>query len=948
MIFNQSLSRTFEKSCKNSTNKKDRRYLFAPELSTVMNVSGRKLRSGKEINKISGNGKSAMKVDPKIENKKVNTKAVTNAVTKTENKKVNTKAVTNAVTKTLKSNKTNKIKEKKENESTLRTKRKSRIKNRTTKHVVLSSKRKANIPETEKSMSFRQMSLKESFSNQEALSKRLRPRKDCRNYCEDSVVRQTSISSKQKNNPTANNELKLPVYKSIKLNNETLRNVSDVYDFKFDENDSKEKLMGKRKKRIVKRTVQKKTKKVKCVAENKLKVAQVALENLSNDAIASIKTKKIQVDTDKEHVSSSTDVVKKSDDDVNKQNELMTSIDTNNLEAESNNVKHLEAKEKLRQNVNEDNEKAQDTKSSGLKIISVKNVNNAKINITPLKLQQKIFTPFRKTNIFDEKVKSYSESMINDSLISKSLSPIKKLTVNFDAGSPWRLSPVNTFSQIRNLFQSTPQPRMLQVLESKKKITKDEAIKCLETAKKNKESEIINEDVNMQKTLNYSNRKVGHITRKFGREITNLDNSVPVSNENVVNEQYEEMENNKVLRFPTHTSKDSQNTIGITLMDTIVLNDTEKDKENAAPKSPSKSPFKSPSKSPSKAKKLLKKRLRKTTDINFSPKRKKSCQEVKENSNIQLQLDTISKLNCSNSLLHSSDKNQEENKDIFEPQPGPSGLQSFKSPSHKPLQQTNLNAFLNVMEMPESTRINTTHGIFDDAQSTPIYGKPFKSIKAINTKRMELDNAFGFNDDSDTILGISPINPHPIKKNVKDINVLKIKTNVEEIKRPSALPVRILPKEINQKVVPEKVNADENNKEDKDDKKEMEKENVIAEEFLSETKNRFIDAHSFTDTFDIFEETKEVLDKSLDTPMFNDFPTHFREPPRRSYKRKRNVRFDFHEDDSDEQEDNDQLMERKKKKHGKLKKSEVKRLEKWVESINETFQEIDHYELVVE
>lgn len=912
-----------------------------------MNASGRKLRSGKVINKVAGSGKSAMKADPKTENKKVTTKAVTKAVTKTLKSKP---AKSDSVKK-------NKVNEKEENESMLKTKRKSSIKNRTTKRVVLSSKRKANISEAEKSKGFRQMSLKESFLNQEALSKRLRPRKDCRNYCEDSVVRRTSIPSQQENDPTESNKLKLPVYKSIKLSNDTLRNVSDIYDFKFDENDSKEKLIGKRKKRIIKRAVQKKTKKTKCVVQNKLKKARVTLENISNDPITLMKMNKIEVNTDKKHASPSINIVKESDDDVNKQNELMPSIDTNNLEAESNNVQHSEVNEvPLMQDVSEDNKKTAHTKSFGSRIISVENINNTEvlINTTPLRSQQKTFAPFRKTNIFGKTAKSYSESTIHNSLISKSLSPIKKLTTDFDTGSPWRLSPVNTFSQMKSLFQSTPQPKMLQILESKiKRSTKDQGIKCLESTKKNKVSETINEDVNMQKMFeksNLSNRKVGQVMRKFGREITNLDNSVVVNNENIVNEQYEEVESNKELRL---SNKDLQNTIGITFIDTPVLNDTKEDKENAVPKSPSKSP----SKSLSKSKKFLKKRLRKTTDINFSPKRKKICIESKENSNMQLQLESTIKLNRSDSTLHSSDKNQEESKEFFEPQPGPSGLQSFKSPSHKPLQQTNLNGFLNVMEIPESTRISTIHGIFDDAQSTPIYGKPFKPIKATNAKRMELDNAFGFNDVSDTILDISPIHPENenvedkkiLKMNVEDKKVLKTNTNVEEIKRPSALPIRILPREIKKNIVSEKVDADEN---DKKNKKEIEKENAIAEKSLSETKNKVIDVISFSDTFDMLEEAKEVQDdKSLDIPLFTDLPTHFTEPPRRSYKRKRNVRFNFHEDESEEEEDNDndnKKINRKKKKYGKLKGPEVKRMEEWVQSINETFQEIDHYELVVE
>ncbi|KAL2732050.1 uncharacterized protein V1478_004738 [Vespula squamosa] len=928
MIFTQSRSRTFGKRCKNFTNKKDKKYLFSQELSAMMKASGRNLRSSKTSTNRTSNriNKSTMKSDTAMENKKVAKKTLKPTSRKSDLIKIEM----------------TKGKEKKEIAS--RSKRTNTTETKSTKRIVLSSKRKTTIPQgvklKNKSSSFRQMSLKESFSNQEALSKRLRPRKECRNYCEDSVLQQTNIVSQQQkdreleNEPAVSDELKLPVYKSVKLNEESLRNVSDIYDFKFDENDSKEKLTGKRKRRIVNRVGQKRVKKTRLARQKQ--VAKVVIERLSSDIISLSTKKKIEGNNEEKHVLLPSIDIKKSEDVIENQNELLLSADNNKFEAESNNVQNLEVNQSVSTQAVSKNVIA-----SKPTIISIENLNNNEILLldTPLKSKPDNFAPFRKTSIFCNRIKSHQENTINDSLISKSLSPIKKASVNFDAGSPWRLSSLNTFSQVKNLFQSTPQPRTLEILQGKiKQSTKDQAAKCLETVKKNDVSEIINEDINRQKTcekFNYVNRKVGQAIRKFGTEITNLDNSVSINNNTVITEQYEEMASNKKLRV---SNKDLQNTIGkqglqnTTSLDSSTFNDTTEDKENAAPKSPSKS------------KKFLRNRLRKVTNTNSSPLRKKRHIKDKENSNIQSQLVNTQTINRSGSLPHAQEEKQEQSKEIFEPQPGPSGLQKFKSPNQKPLQQTNLNAFLNITEMPQSTRINTAHGIFGDAQSTPISGKPIKSIKTISdTKHMELDNAFGFNEDiGDIILDISPIYSDLTSDNVQDKNILK--KNVEETKRKSALPMRYLLREIKKDTVSKEVNAGENNEKDK------EKENIVLEKPLPETKNRLIDTAAFSDTFDVLGKVKDVKNDSADISLFTDLePTHFTQPPTRSYKRKRKVRFNFNESDSEEDEENNiHVSEKKRKKHGKLKEHEVRRMEEWVKSINETFQEIDHHELVVE
>lgn len=820
----------------------------------MMKASGRNLRSSKtstdrtSTNKIN---RSAMRSGTAMESKKTTVKTLRSTSKKSDLIKVEM------------------TKGKEEKEVVSRPKRKNITGTRSTKRIIISSKKKANVPEgvklKNKSSSFRQMSLKESFSNQEALSKRLRPRKECRNYCEDSVLQQTNIASQQKkdtdleNEPAVSDELKLPVYKSVKPNEESLRNVSDVYDFKFDENDSKEKLRGKRRRRVVNRMGQKKVKKTKHIIQKK--VSKVVLERLSSDVILLCTGNKIKGNN--EQKLPSIDIVEKFEGDIENQNELLQSVDSNRLETETNNVQNLEANHLLStQAVSEDTTKDPNATVSKPTIISIESLNNNKVlcTDTPLKSKPDNFAPFRKTNIFCNRVKLHQENTINDSLISKSLSPIKKAFINFDVGSPWRLSPINTFSQVKNLFQSTPQPRTLEILQGKiKPNTKDQATKCSETIKKNDVSEIINEDINKQKTsekFNYINRKVGQAIRKFGTEITNLDNSVSINNNPVITEQYEEMASNKKLRV---SNKDLQNTIGTTSMDSSAFNDTSKDKENAAPKSASKS------------KKFLRKRLRRVTNMSSSPLSKKRHIKDKENSNMQLQPVSTQTFNCSASLAYAQEEKQEQSKEIFEPQPGPSGLQKLKSPNQKPLQQTNLNAFLNITEMPQSIRINTAHGIFGDAQSTPISGKPIKPIKTIgDKKRMELDNAFGFNEDTaDMILDISPIYSDSTSNDVRDKNILK--TNVEETRRKSALPMRYFPREANEDTASKKGNAGEKNE------KVKEKENVVAKEPLLEMKNRLIDATAFSDTFDVLGEIKEVKNDSTNMmPLFTDLePTHF-------------------------------------------------------------------------
>ncbi|KAK2585567.1 hypothetical protein KPH14_010205 [Odynerus spinipes] len=976
------------------TGKRDTKYLIFQELPVIMKPSGRRLRSGKTLtNKTLNNSinKSKTKSDATKENKKVATRTVRSTSTKSR------------------STKAEKTKDMEKKENVSRINRENTNRTRSTRCTVLSSKKKVNIPEGTKlknKTSFRQMSLKESFSNQETLSKRLRPRKESRNYCEDSVLQQNNKNSVNKPNESTNS--KVPVYKSVKLNEESLKNESDVYDFKFDANDSKERLSARRRRRIINRVKQKRMKKTTYAKPKQ--VPPMVKEKVSSDVPTGNILKKAK--GDKERVpGSSTDTGKKSEDDTKKEHVQVSSSDinsaetepnnepssaeTNNIGIESNNVpssaesndtgiesnnaaSSAETKDTVIESDNasssaetkdtaieSDNALSAETRDTAIesdnvpklkmnqqpstkvisentekqpntvlkpRIVSIENLDKNKILIeTPVKSNAEHFAPFRKTNIFNNKGLSQYGNMMNHSLINKSFSPINKVSENFDPGSPWRISPVNTFSQVINLFQSTPQPKAVEILQGRIiRNAKDQAKRLFDATRKSDIIEADNENLSAQKTLdrpNYITRKFGQSTRKFGTEITNLDHSVQSTNTTnniTLTKQYEGAINNNALRNP---NINLQSTINIMPNDTPTYNDMTEDKENAVPKS-------------STTKKLLRKRLKKIASTSSSPLKKEKGIQDKENLNAQSEPANVQTFSPSSS--YAPKEKEEQSKEIFEPQPGPSGLQKFKSPSNnKPLQQTNLNAFLNIPEVPQSTTITTAHGIYDDAHSTPISGKPIKSIKPIDTEHMEIDNAFGFKDDSsDNNLDISPIYPDPESNDVQNKKVLK--TDVPQTRKNSALPARLLAQEIKKTIARENVDNREN------DAKNADKENIEVKKPLSSEKSKYVDTTDFSDTFDVLEEKEndETQKEQSDIPLFTDLePVHFTQPPKRSYKRKRNVKFSFSESSSEENESDDTEPERKKKKRGKLNKEDVKRMRNWIKSINETFQEIEHHEL---
>ncbi|XP_046750803.1 uncharacterized protein LOC124413999 [Diprion similis] len=276
----------------------------------------------------------------------------------------------------------------------------------------------------------------------------------------------------------------------------------------------------------------------------------------------------------------------------------------------------------------------------------------------------------------------------------------------------------------------------------------------------------------------------------------------------------------------------------------------------------------------------------------------------------------------------------------------------------KLMKQSKLNSFLNIDEMPESVTINTSHGIFGDSVATPAISEQTLKIP----RPAEIENCFGFDDDySSTQVTPSKFDTKqdrtPVKKLFERLKGRVLSTE----KDPSVKTARISLGEIKNTLYPRKETKIENieSRNDKKRKKELEinaindPRNQVADVRPTDASN----AVKFTDTFDVLSESApgQETDKSLDAEisLFADMePVHFTKPPRRSYAKKRErIRYWSSEEEDDELEDHVENPTHKKKKRQKLTKVaqiENKKIEEWVKSVNDTFREIDEFDLVVE
>ncbi|XP_011061052.1 PREDICTED: uncharacterized protein LOC105149970 [Acromyrmex echinatior] len=350
------------------------------------------------------------------------------------------------------------------------------------KKVVIVNKnlKKVNVSAKNKTLHLSKESV--SLRNNRTPVRRLRPRQTRRNYCEDSRLLQQFISPKQQDSMVIIEKLKenveskkVPVYKAAEPEKSS-EDKKDVYDFKFDSNDTKEKAP---KKKLRKRNVNKeKGKPIKRTTRKKV-IAKTRshkiIESPKIDADPSVKI--IQNDSPLEFVATtSTKENNMKKIEINKDIQTLKELVNKNIEKEvespridadnqmiqvlNNTGGHIEAP-RVDINIHEATtfsgtfiEQVRKENTSKPRIISIENANNIIVTTSPPKKTD--VQPFRPKNIFDNKTLSKEhDSTLRSTVLMKTLSPIVKTTSTFDFGSPWR-PPILTFSKTKHFIQSTP------------------------------------------------------------------------------------------------------------------------------------------------------------------------------------------------------------------------------------------------------------------------------------------------------------------------------------------------------------------------------------------------------------------------------------------------------------------------------------------------------------
>lgn len=637
------------------------------------------------------------------------------------------------------------------------------------KHEVKHSKRKKISNEINTNISgLRQTSLKESFTRQARIIG-LRSRKSVENSKEESVLISEHLPPERRNSVVvvarlSGRKRKVPVYKCVSPE-ASPKDTSEVYEFKFDVNDSKEGLPKKRKRRrIIKKTLVRKKKKIilqnqnaqktevdrngpidseseKKNDENPSKSSEIHQEgsvnveseenkeNKQEEKHSQILQEESKENREKKEVEKNLHMVQ--EDAVNtepaetKENSLLEFRQEDNVSVESAVEKTVNSnKEKLsEQSVLETAESSNEEETAGKAItkpviISVKDLSNRRITVMDNSRisSWKDLNPLKPTNI-----KIQHKNTINNSLFEKSLSPIPKSSENYSLNSPWRPPPLLTFSQVRSVFQSTPQSKQYEIIgkrfsRSSKKESRnyESTTKVKDTVRKN------DENISMEGHVNTGifRKRKPTIARKFGTEITNLDHSV---RSNLMEDLENIPPNAQSIVINPNANDDSKP-------------DSTESKENSVPS------YKSP-------KEVAKKGF---SGVEMIGPRK-----------------------------HATSIRSEEQKENSDPRPGPSGLQRNKVfDESRVLRQSNLNNFLNITETPQNTTIKTPHGIFNDVHSAPVSGKA--STKPTTESDMELKNAFGFDDDSSE--NVSPME-HEITNDEKDYEKPFARISVGELKK---------------------------------------------------------------------------------------------------------------------------------------------------------------------
>ncbi|KAK9294476.1 hypothetical protein QLX08_010930 [Tetragonisca angustula] len=694
------------------------------------------------------------------------------------------------------------------------------------KKDVRIEKRKVITKISRNTSNSKQISLKEAFLNQS----KVRVLRSHKNSTNDKSTKKL-INPKKK---------KVPIYECISPE-KSKESTNEIYEFKFDVNDSTERVPKKRKKRAV----------VKKTTTNK-KRRNVSVKQINTKELT--KSKRVKGVNVKFEENNPVEFLTKDKNDVLKTDFVETGVELDKEMKDSGNITSEENANTIKKPT----------------IISVEDLSNRRISIvgTSQTSTSPNFKPFRPTNIFNNRLTAQKKDALNFSLFEKSLSPIVKSTENLQIpSSPWRVASLYGFSQVNNVFQSTPQNNKYDIINKKisrvnNEVLNNESKQFGNMTKMKNNWQKNNENMSSGKHVHINTKTRNPLTpRKFGTEITNLDHSV----------QFKSSIEQTSEQISTKTETNQLTADSINVMSNVSKFDNNENK---------------------------------TINISSPMKSfKKGIIKVKQGGKVD----------------------KEEN---FDPQPGPSDLQSSIPNEERLLKQSNLNNFLNIMETPQSTIIKTAHGIFDDVQSTPITSKA--SVSTIVLK-----DTFGFSDDSNQ-------EESPIKdKDNKKEKLTQRNTELRNIK-----PIRLSIGEIKNKLLTKELKEDIHNKENILIKKKKVKKSPIERK----NRHRHVDIVNFSDTFDILSETGETSAASANSvPLFADLePSHFTEPPRYSYKRKRPTKISFSDDESDEEEKQITENEIKRKKTDKLKKDQEERLVEWIENINKTFNEVDKYELVID
>ena len=383
------------------------------------------------------------------------------------------------------------------------------------KAVINKNVKKVNVSAKNKTLHLSKESV--SLKNNRTPVRCLRPRQTRKNYCEDSRLLQQFISPKQQDSIVILEKLKenvedkkVPVYKATETFEKSSEDKKDVYDFKFDSNDTKEKAPKKKlRKRNVNKEKGKPTKRTtykKVIAKTR---SHKIIESPKIDADPSVKI--IQNDSPLKFVATSTkENVKKIE--INKDIRTLKELVNKNIEKEvESNIgadnqmievlddtgDHIETP-RVDISIHEATtlsgtftEQIRKENTSKPRIISIENANNIIVTTSPPKKTD--MQPFRPKNIFDNKTLSKGhDSTLRSTILTKTLSPIVKTTSTFDFGSPWR-PPILTFSKTKHFIQSTPY-KDFEIKKGNKEIKK----KSMETSKENMETNKENMELNKE------------------------------------------------------------------------------------------------------------------------------------------------------------------------------------------------------------------------------------------------------------------------------------------------------------------------------------------------------------------------------------------------------------------------------------------------------------------